>query len=356
VSRSRRSVLASLAGGATLLAGCGSSDRGGAATETTGADTPTVTFATASDGTETPSPTERRTETPDTVARALSTARDEVATAIERLDAAAVVEDGDVGIVTANAFAEYARAESPRPPIQRARETLDGVSDRASGDRQRSINGLLFLCEYLETRAAEHDRIVDGFSSFYEATQAFPTELKLEPARGAVGDVRTVRQQVGTAGGVLDRIAPRADALGVPGFGVDAARERQSTFRRIAREFEPAFAGALSTMRVVGLLSATAPAIERGNYDRAAGFAADAAVAADNATARLDTAFEREVRHYRPTFERYRCLATELRTVADRYVESAEAYLNDAPETGRKRYRSAKEALGTAEEECGIEL
>lgn len=354
--RSRRSVLASLAGSATLFAGCGSTDGGGSPTEDTERGTPTVTFATTTGGTDSPSPTDRRTDTPDPIARATATARDELSTAIERLDAAAVIEDGDVGIVTANAFAEYARAEPPRPPIQRAREALDGVSDRADGDRQRAINGLLFLCEYLETRAAQHDRIVDGFSSFYEATQAFPTDLKLEPARGAVGDMRTLRQQVGTAGGVLDRLGPRAGALEVSGFAVDAARERQSTSRRIGREFQPAFAGALSTMQVVGLLSATGPAIERGNYERAAGFAGDATVAADNATARLDTAFERDVRHYRATFERYRCLASELRTAAERYADAAEAYLNDAPEEGREHYRSARDALGTAEEECGIDL
>ncbi|WP_276257463.1 hypothetical protein [Haloglomus litoreum] len=353
--RSRRSVLVSLAGSATLFAGCGSTGGGDSPTErATG--TPTVTFATATGGTESPSPADRRTETPDAVTRATTTARTEISTAIERLNAAAVVEDGDVGIVTANAFAEYARAESPRPPIQRARGALDGVSDRATADRQRAVNGLLFLCEYLETRAVQHDRIVDGFSSFYEATQAFPTELELETARAAVGDMRTLRQQVGTAGGVLDRIAPRADALGVSGFAVDTARERQSTFRRIAREFEPAFAGALSTMQVVGLLSATGPAIERGNYERAAGFAADATVAADNATSRLDTASERNVRHFSATFERYRCLATKLRTVAERYGDAAEAYLNEAPEKGREHYRSAKEDLGTTEEECGIEL
>lgn len=354
MSRSRRSLLVGLAGGAALLAGCGSTNR--ARTATGGTDTPTVTFATAAEESPTPSPTESPTETPDRVARAVSTARSEVATAIERLDAAEVVEEGEVGIVTSNAFAEYARAESPRPPIRRAREELDVVSDRATGDRGRAVNGLLFLCEYLETRADQHDRIVDGFSSFYEANDAFPTELKLETARGAVEDVRTLREQVETARSVLDRIAPRTDALGVPGFGVDAARERQSTFQRIGREFEPAFAGALSTMQVVGLLSATAPAIERGNYERAAGFAADAAVAADNATGRLGTAFERDVRHYRTTFERHRCLATELRTVAERYADSAEAYLNDAPEEGRERYRAAKGALETTEQECGIEL
>jgi hypothetical protein len=67
-----------------------------------------VTFATAAEGGATPSPTEAPTETPDPVVRATATARDEIATAIERLDAAAVVEDGDVGIVTSNAIAEYA--------------------------------------------------------------------------------------------------------------------------------------------------------------------------------------------------------------------------------------------------------
>lgn len=361
MTRGRRSLLAALAGGVGLLAGCSSGDE--PETRTPDDGTPTVAFtratasATSTDPpTRTATETDAETETPDAVGRALVAARADVETAISRLDAAAVVEDGDVGLVTADAFAEYAGADDPRPPIREARERLDFVSDRARGDRRRAVNGLLFCCAYLETRAAQHDAIVDGFSSFYEANAAFPAELKFEAAERAVGDMRDLREQVETAHEALDRVAPWADALGIDGFALAAARDRQRTFRAIGREFDPAFGGTLSMLRTVGLVSAAGPAIERGDYAQAEEFATNAATAARTGVSVLDRAFERDVRHFRDVFRQDRCVCGGMQTVGERYRKSARAYLDDRPETGREQHQAATDALRTIEEECGIEL
>jgi hypothetical protein len=306
--------------------------------------------------TESETPTETETDALDGVKRAIETSRKELVTALERLDAAEVVVGGRVGIVSGNAFAEYARVDPPRPPIRAARDRLDAVSDRATGEDQRAVNGLLFLSHYLLTRAAGQDDIVDGFSSFYRADQALPGELKLEVARSAVGTMRGLAQHVTTARKALDRVEPRGDAVGVAGFDLTAARNRQATFEAIASEFRPAFAGALSTMRALGLVSATRPAIERGRFGQAEGFASTAVTATENARPRLDTALERDVRHYRGVFERDRCLAGGLATVATRYGESARAFLAENPEHGRERYRAAQDVLDATESECGVEL
>lgn len=350
MSRSRRSVLATVAGGAALVAGCNSSDTGADPTADPG--TPTVTFVDATGESATSTPT----ETPDGVERALVDSRADLETAIERLDAAAVVEDGAVGFTSEDAFAEYARTESRRGPITDARERLDAVSDRASGARQRAVNGLLFLCEYLETRAAEQDAIVDGFSAYYEVNRAFPGDLKLDTAGRAVAGMRKLGDHVQTAESLLDRLESRAEVLGVPGFAPGAARERQRTVGAIGREFAPGFAGTRSVLRAVGLASATAPAIERGNYERAERFASATVTAAENARESTTTAFDRGVRHFRDAFEQDRCLAAGLRTVGARYAASARAFEAGDTERGRERYRAAKEALATTEAECGIEL
>jgi hypothetical protein len=363
VSRSRRSVLAALAGGLVVMSGCGATDRSGTDTSTR-SGTPTAAFTAVADKSPAPTESEAETETRtgtdtqalDEVTRAIRTSRKELATALDRLQAAEVVVDGRVGIVTENAFAEYARAKPPRPPIRTARDRLDGVSDRATGQEQRAVNGLLFLSQYLLTRAGEHDDIVDGFSSFYQADRALPGALKLEVARSAVGNMRGLAEHVTTAREALDRVEPWADALGVAGFDLAAAREQQATFEAIAREFRPAFSGALSTMRALGLVSATRPAIERGRFEQADGFASTAVTATENARSRLDTALEHDVRHYEAVFERDRCVAGGLATAAARYGESARAFAAENPERGRERYRAAQDALDATESECGVEL
>lgn len=355
MKRTRRSLLASLAGGAALLSGCSSGGQTDSQPPERG--TPTAAFATPTDGERTDTPTETTpTATPDAVTQALTASRTDLSTALERLAAAEVVTDGQVGIVSSNAFAEYARAESPRPPIRRARETLDAVSDQATGRRQQAVNGLLFLCVLLEARADEHDAIVDGFSSHYQARQAFPASAPLETIGGAVASMRTLGERTGDAREALGRVEPRADALGVAGFGVEASRERQREFAAIAEEFEPAFAGTRSVIRAVAMASATAPAIERGAYEQAEGFAETITIAAENGHESLETALGRDVRHFRAAFERDRCLAAGMQRVGERYAASARAFRNDEPERGRERYRAAKAALEAAENECGIEL
>jgi len=359
VTRSRRSLLTALAGSATLLGGCGASERESTPTRDSG--TPTVTFTTSTPTVEdtaspTESPTDEPTETQDPVAEALAAARGDIETAIARLESAAVVADGRVGLVTEDAFAEYAAAKDPRPPVREARERLEFVSDRAAGDRGRSVNGLLFLCEYLETRAVEHDRIVDGFSSFYQANRSFPGELELDGASAAIADMQALQERTRTAGEILDRVEPRADALGVEGFDLRSARKRQRVFQSIGREFEPAFAGTRSMLRAYGLTSATAPAIERGEYAQAEEFATNAVTAAENGRRFTATAFERDVRHFRDVFEQDRCLCDGLQTAGERYQSAARAYREGQAETGRERYRAAKNALEATEEECGIEL
>lgn len=359
MTRSRRSLLTALAGGVSLLGGCGAS--GGANSPPRDTGTPTVTFTTATPaGGDTAAPTESPTDgptaTPDPVGEALAVARENVETALARLDAAAVVEDGRVGLVTEDAFAEYAGAKNPRPPLREARERLDFVSDRATGDRGRSVNGLLLLCEYLETVAAEHDRIVDGFSSFYQANRAFPADLKLDVASAAVADMQALQELARTAGAVLDRVEPRADALGVEGFDLQPARGRQRTYRAIGREFEPAFAGTRSMLRAYGLVSAAGPAIERGEYARAEEFATNAMAAAENGRAFTATAFERDVRHFRDAFEQDRCLCDGLHTAGERYRDAARAYRDGQVESGRERVRAATDALEATEDECDIEL
>ncbi|WP_254822560.1 hypothetical protein [Haloglomus halophilum] len=359
MTRSRRSLLTALAGSATLLGGCGASERESTPTRDSG--TPTVTFTTSTPTVEdtaspTESPTDEPTETQDPVAEALAAARGDIETSIARLESAAVVADGRVGLVTEDAFAEYAAAKDPWPPVREARERLEFVSDRAAGDRGRSVNGLLFLCEYLETRAVEHDRIVDGFSSFYQANRSFPGELELDGASAAIADMQALQERTRTAGEILDRVEPRADALGVEGFDLRSARKRQRVFQSIGREFEPAFAGTRSMLRAYGLTSATAPAIERGEYAQAEEFATNAVTAAENGRRFTATAFERDVRHFRDVFEQDRCLCDGLQTAGERYQSAARAYREGQAETGRERYRAAKNALEATEEECGIEL
>jgi hypothetical protein len=359
VTRSRRSLLTALVGSATLLGGCGASER--ESTPTRDGGTPSVTFTTptpTAEDTATPTetPTDEPTETPDPVAEALAAARGDIETAIARLESAAVVADGRVALVTEDAFAEYAAAKDPRSPVREARERLDFVSDRATGDRGRSVNGLLFLCEYLDTRAVEHDRIVDGFSSFYQANRAFPAELKLDAASAAIGDMQALQERARTAGELLDRVEPRADALGVEGFDLRSARKRQRVFRSIGREFEPAFAGTRSMLRAYGLTSATAPAIEREEYAQAEKFATNAVTAAENGQQFTATAFERDVRHFRDAFEQDRCLCDRLHTAGEHYQSAARAYREGQSGTGSEHYRAAKDALEATEAECGIDL
>jgi len=351
VSRSRRSVLGSLAGGAVILAGCNSADETGA-DPATDSSTPTVTFVSPTAESASPTPT----EPPDETEEALRRSREALETAVERLDAAAVVEDGAVGLTSGDAFAEYAGVESRRAPIRDARERLDAVSDRASGARQRAVNGLLFLCEYLETRATQQDAVVDGFSAYYEVNRAFPGELNLEQAGRAVARMRTLGDRVQAAESLLDRIEPRADVFGVRGFAPESAREHQRTVRAIGREFAPAFSGTRSMLRAVGLASATAPAIEREEYAQAERSAAATVTAAENGVESTTTAFDRGVRHFRDAFEQDRCLTTGLQPVGERYAASARAFRAGDRERGRERYRAAKEALAATEADCGSEL
>jgi hypothetical protein len=341
-----------LAGVAAVAAGC--SGGGTDATET----------ATATDPTDSPTfvtPTEPATpdsRADDDVRQVIERAREASSTALERIDAAGVVEDGQPGILSEDGSAGRSEELSAAEELTvAARERLETVSADATGEQERAVGRLLRFTLYLRAKRFTHRSLLNAFLDYQvgrsavvrrpkDATEAFQDGLRQFERAGSFRS-RTADR--------LETVLDREGTVAVEGFDPEAERAGLEDVDRIIRQFRPSCRGLAAYSRS---LRSIARAERAYREDEAPAEAAPefrvAATHAEEARSAFRTAVDREI----PTAATHRglaCQMTELREGAETAALGMEEFAAGNDDEGRELYQRARQQVRNAGETCADE-
>lgn len=342
----RRSFLVAAA---AVAAGCSGKADDTAPTATTTNATDTPTFVTPTE-TATPEP-----RSDDGVRQAIERAREASAAALERIDAAGVVEDGQPGFLSEDGSAGRSEDLSVAEELTgAARERLEAVSADATGEQERAVERLLRFTLYLRAKRFTHRSLLNAVLSYQVGRSALPRRPKdaTETLRDGLRQFERTGSFRSRAADRLEAVLDRGGPIAVEGFDPDAERAGLEDVARIIDQFQPSCRGMTAYSRSLRSI-ARAERAYRG-ADAPAKAAPEfrlAATHAEEARSAFRTAVDRDV----PTGTMHRGLACQMAELGEGTETAAlamEEFAAGNSDSGQELYERARQQVRNASDTC----
>lgn len=341
-----------LAAAAAVAAGCsgGGADATETATSTNPTDSPTFVTPT---GTVTSTPRDD-----DEVRQAIERAREASSAALERIDAAGVVEDGQPGILDEDGSAGRSEDLSAAEELTvAARERLETVSADATGEQERAVERLLRFTLYLRAKRFTHRSLLNAFLDYQVGQSALPHRPKdaTEAFQDGLRRFERTESFQSRAADRLETVLEPDGTVAVEGFDPEDERAGLDDIGRISRQFRPSCRGLAAYSRSLRSITRAERAYRQ---DDAPAEAAPefrvAATQAEEARSSFRTAVDREI----PTAATHRglaCQMTELREGTETAALGMEAFAAGNDDEGRELYERARQQVRNASDTCADE-